>query len=103
MARLTARLVLAGLLAVALPAQGAATERGRQAFIQQGCYGCHTIGAVGTPIGPDLSRIGRRYSASDLRRWLRDPESVRPKAHMPVLELTEEEIAALAEFLGSLR
>ncbi len=103
MTRSTCRSALVGLLAVILLAQGAATERGPQLFVQQGCYGCHTIGRVGTPIGPDLSRIGRRYSASDLRRLLRDPESVRPGAHMPVLELTKEEVAALAEFLGSLR
>ncbi len=101
---LAVQLSSVGLLGLALATPGAVVaERGRRVFMEQGCHGCHTIGAVGTPIGPDLSRIGNRYSVSDLRRWLRDPESVRPGAHMPILELTEDQIDDLAEFLGFLR
>jgi cytochrome c oxidase subunit II len=76
---------------------------GEQVFVSQGCYGCHQVGKFGTPIGPDLSHIGTKYPASYLRRWLRDPESVRPTAHMPKLELSPEEIASLAAYLSSLK
>ena len=77
--------------------------RGDQVFVSQGCYGCHLIGKFGTPIGPDLSRVGAKYPASYLRQWLRDPESVRPTAHMPKLELSAEEIESLATYLASLK
>jgi cbb3-type cytochrome oxidase cytochrome c subunit len=81
---------------------GAAT-RGEQVFVSQGCYGCHQVGKFGTPIGPELSRLGAKYPASYLRSWLRDPQSVRPTAHMPKLELTAGEIDALATWLASLK
>ena len=82
-------------------AQGRA-ERGRREFMAQGCHGCHTVQKLGTPIGPDLSHVGAKYSESYLKRWLRDPAEQRPSAHMPKLELTEAQIAALAAFLASL-
>jgi mono/diheme cytochrome c family protein len=77
-------------------------QDGRRMFMEQGCYGCHTVGKVGTPIGPDLSRVGAKYSEAYLKNWLRDPQQQRPAAHMPKLELTEPQIAALAAFLASL-
>lgn len=79
------------------------TARGEAAFKNNGCYGCHMIGKFGTPIGPDLSRVGGKYPAEYLARWLRDPALQRPTAHMPALELSDEDIRALAAYLASLR
>jgi cytochrome c553 len=78
-------------------------ERGEAAFKRNGCYGCHIIGKFGTPIGPNLSQVGRQHPPEYLARWLRDPAVQRPNAHMPALELTEEDVRALADYLGSLR
>ena len=77
-------------------------EQGRRLFMQQGCYGCHTVERLGTPIGPDLSHLGARYSPVVIENWLRDPASQKPSAHMPRLDLTEPQIKALAAFLASL-
>ena len=77
--------------------------QGRMVFRDQGCYGCHTAEGMGTPIGPDLSRIGAKRNEANLTGWLRDPAAQRPTAHMPKLELTEAEVHALAAYLGSLR
>ncbi|HSL48313.1 MAG TPA: c-type cytochrome [Candidatus Deferrimicrobiaceae bacterium] len=77
--------------------------QGRMVFRDQGCYGCHLAEGMGTPIGPDLSRIGAKRNQTDLTRWLRDPSTHRPSAHMPKLQLTETEVQALAAYLGSLR
>jgi mono/diheme cytochrome c family protein len=77
--------------------------QGRMVFRDQGCYGCHMAEGMGTPIGPDLSRIGAKRNEADLTRWLRDPAEQRPTAHMPKLQLTEVEVHALAAYLGSLR
>ena len=78
-------------------------EQGKKFFFDQGCYGCHTVGKVGTPIGPDLSQVGSKYPLSYLTGWLQDPASQKPTAHMPKIELSEGEIRALAAYLSSLR
>jgi cytochrome c oxidase subunit 2 len=91
--------------ALALPAQepAPAVTRGREVFLAHGCYGCHTIGVVGTPIAPDLSRVGSRYSVATLTRWLREPSAQEPTRHMPRIELSDGDQESLAAFLGSLQ
>ena len=76
--------------------------QGRQLFNEQGCYGCHTIGNVGTPIAPDLGHAAKRYPEETLARWLRDPAAQERTRHMPNLQLTETEASAIAAFLVSL-
>lgn len=80
-----------------------AAEPGRKVFFSQGCYGCHRLGVAGTPIAHDLSHVGGKYTEAELSRWLRDPTSHKPTAHMPRLALTEDEIRSLAGYLASLR
>ncbi|HSE03862.1 MAG TPA: c-type cytochrome [Methylomirabilota bacterium] len=98
-----ARLIVSGsmlLLASSAQAQDGNTliAQGRMAFRDQGCYGCHTAEKMGTPIGPDLSRIGAKRDQAELARRLRTAG-----AHMPKLQLTEAEVQGLAAYLGSLR
>jgi|SRR5262245_37560278 len=81
----------------------ALVSEGQRLFAVQGCYGCHIVGKFGTPIGPDLSNVGARLSRGYLERWIREPESQRPHAHMPQLELEAENVTALAAYLSSLR
>lgn len=107
--RWLARVAAAGLVlalgdAVAMAQEpGALAARGQRLFIEHGCYGCHTVGTAGTPIAPDLSRVGLRYPEAYFVRWLRDPATQKPTAHMPKLELSETDIEALAAYLASLR
>jgi mono/diheme cytochrome c family protein len=75
---------------------------GREIFLTQ-CYGCHTLGAAGTPIAPDLSRVGARLSREEIERRLRDPRTHEPTARMPKLDLSEAQIQALATYLSELR
>lgn len=79
------------------------SDPGRKIFFAQGCYGCHRLGVAGTPIAYDLSHVGRKYNEADLEKWLRDPASQKPNAHMPRLTLTDDEIRALAKYLASLK
>ncbi len=78
-------------------------EQGKKVFISQGCYGCHMVGTAGTPIGPDLSRVGFKHSESYLGRWLRDPAAMKPTAHMPTITLSETEVRSLAAYLSTLQ
>jgi mono/diheme cytochrome c family protein len=121
--------VLAGLASVVALAVAPALDqtretllaRGKALFVDKGCDGCHTIGGVGTPIGPDLSRVGLGYREGDLRRWLGAPAEepteggrgpqLEPSEgdvshllrHMPTPRLSGSEAEALAAYLGSLR
>ncbi|HET7344079.1 MAG TPA: cytochrome c [Methylomirabilota bacterium] len=106
------RLALAVVLAVVLvgaassalaQAIGAGQDPGRVVFFSQGCYGCHRVGIVGTPIANDLSHVGTKFTESELADWLRDPARQKPTAHMPRLALTPEEIRALAAYLSTLK
>jgi mono/diheme cytochrome c family protein len=95
-------IALAGAPAVAQD-RAALIARGQKLFTAQGCYGCHTVGKVGTPIASDLSRVGGKYQESYLLQWLRDPATQKPTAHMPKIAMTEMEARALAAYLASLQ
>lgn len=69
---------------------------------RMGRRACHVVGKMGTPIVPDLSHVGARYSRTYLERWLKDPSAQRPNTHMPTLELSEQQAKALAAFMSSL-
>lgn len=77
--------------------------RGLATFMKNGCHGCHAIANVGSPLAPNLSHIGRKHGPEYLRQWLRNPQSLRPSAHMPTLELTDADIETLARYLSTLR
>jgi cbb3-type cytochrome oxidase cytochrome c subunit len=84
---------------------GSAAERtpGEKVFFDQGCHGCHIVGKAGTPIGPDLSRIGGKHTRDYLFDWLKDPTMQKPRAHMPRIQLSAAEIERLATYLSELR
>jgi putative heme-binding domain-containing protein len=51
-------------------------RRGKAAFDGSGgCISCHRVGATGSRVGPDLSDVGLRRSATELQRALLDPGS----------------------------
>lgn len=89
-------------------------EAGARLFNATGCGGCHAIRgtkASGT-IGPDLTHVASRHSLAAatlnndeaaFRRWLRMHQKIKPDNRMPGFDfLSDEEIAALASYLGSL-
>lgn len=101
-------------------AQPASLEvQGYQLFQQKGCIGCHAItgypGAV-SRIGPDLTHIGGRNTLvsgwlentpENMRRWLRNPNEVKPENLMGSViklgTLKPDEIEALSAYLFSLK
>jgi cytochrome c1 len=94
----------------------AAGDAGRGAMLLQryGCGACHIIpgvqGARGT-IGPSLDRLGRRVyvagvlpnSPSDLARWIRAPDAVKPGTGMPNAAVTERDAKDIVAYLYRLR
>jgi mono/diheme cytochrome c family protein len=84
---------------------------GKALFLAKGCATCHQHAAVSTnnsvSIGPNLTHYTN--SPDFLRRWLADPQAVRPQAApaygpsdvMPNLHLNPDEIEALIAFINS--
>jgi cytochrome c1 len=73
-------------------------------------------GRAGTPAaaraGPDLSHLANRQTLGsgvldntpeNLRKWLADPQAVKPGNRMPSLRLTEAELRALVAYLETLQ
>ena len=85
------------------------------AFISNGCGGCHVVRGVSEmgSVGPDLTHFGSRRTIgagtlpntpANLRRWLADAPAVKPGVHMPPFaSLPDSELDALVAFLGGLR
>jgi cytochrome c oxidase subunit 2 len=108
----------AWLQAQARPATAPATQqqaRGRAVFLANRCDACHSVRGTGEPgkLGPDLTHVAGRLhlGAGTLRngrdamaQWVAHVQRVKPGARMPSYErLQAEELAALADWLGSLQ
>jgi cytochrome c oxidase subunit 2 len=96
---------------IASPASVAA---GKRVFQRNGCVNCHTVaGTIGTGrYGSDLTHLMSRAtlaagaapnSPEALRAWVRDPGTIKPGAHMPAMQLTEQEVNELVDYLLTLR
>jgi cytochrome c oxidase subunit 2 len=92
----------------------AAARQGEQVFLSQTCIDCHAV--AGTPaqsiIGPDLTHFDSRETLgagvlantpANLRRWLHDPQAVKPGNLMPRFPLSDADVDALATYLEGLR
>ena len=69
-------------------------QRGERLFAAKGCTMCH----VEIDVGPKLA--GRSFDPDYLKRWLADPQAVKPGTRMPNQELKPAEISALTAFLN---
>jgi cytochrome c oxidase subunit II len=92
----------------------AAVARGRQVFETTACVNCHAIDGIGADgrFGPDLTHFMSRDTIASgaapntpekLRLWLRNPDAIKPGSGMPAMNLSEDDVNAVAEYLESLR
>jgi cytochrome c oxidase subunit 2 len=103
------------LAAEAAPAaDDPAGRRGRAEFLALSCVNCHTV--RGTPakgtFGPDLTHLmARKTLASgmventpaNLRRWVNNPQQVKPGCLMPAFALTEPNLGLAVDYLETLK
>jgi cytochrome c oxidase subunit 2 len=91
-----------------------AQHKGRDVFLSKTCVQCHAIrGTIaGATLGPDLTHVGSRATIAtgilpntvdNLKRWVRNPQAVKPGNRMPPHDLSNEDLQALAEYLRSLK
>ena len=96
--------------------QNSLAYEGQQVYLNAGCTQCHVIDGVwdvqGEQIAPNLTHFGIRNvfagaalknNPENLTKWLANPAQIKPGTFMPNLELTEREIEALIEYLGTLK
>jgi len=85
---------------------------GRELFFNSRCVKCHTETTADSSApelkmdGPSFEGIGARRHYEWMTRWILDPRSVRPAAHMPKLlhgPAAKEDAAAIAAYLASLK
>jgi cytochrome c1 len=97
------------------PEGAALRERGAAVFAAKGCGDCHALAGVAAGThAPDLTGLARRRqlaggltnNVDNLRRWLRNPQGIKPGSYMPNLWRRDDpeaaaEIEAVIAFLLS--
>lgn len=88
----------------AFPA-AATTELDAEELIKAwGCRSCHAIKGSGGSNAPDLSRVGQRLNAVDIRLRLKPLRGQKKSALMPTFpEMPDAEVRILSEYLAGLK
>jgi len=77
---------------------------GKQLYeVKYQCQACHTIGATGGYVGPNLNNAGNWLTPAWIEAWLRNPQALIPDAIEPHRAFTEDEVKALTAYLMTLR
>jgi cytochrome c oxidase subunit 2 len=87
---------------------------GRRVFETTACLNCHAV--AGTPangrFGPDLTHLMSRDTIAsgaaantrdNLRRWIEEPDAIKPGSLMPAMKVADAELDALVAYMLSLR
>jgi cytochrome c oxidase subunit 2 len=101
-------------LAPASPPVSENAKKGLALFEQMSCVNCHAIkGTIASArVGPDLTHFASRRqlgagivanTPENLRRWLTDPQKVKPGAKMPDFKFTKEQVTELADYIETLK
>lgn len=104
-----------------VPVEGTIEQQGMDLFLGGQCVSCHNISGVtadnpaltaGAIYGPDLTHFSSRdvFAGAVLNHgdpnaiedWIDNPPLVKPGSFMPNIDLTQQEIEALAAYLRSL-
>lgn len=66
------------------------------------CVSCHAVEGYGGKVGPALDGVADRFDVAYLRRWISDPNAVKPGTAMPNLGLGAADLDAITAFLSTL-
>ena len=86
---------------------------GRKVFLHNACVNCHTInGTIANGrFGPDLTHLASRDTIAsgafennpeNLRKWIDNPDSMKPGALMPPMHLNQHDLDAITAYLTTL-
>jgi cytochrome c oxidase subunit 2 len=91
-----------------------AVKKGRQVFLRETCINCHRVAGTSAKgaDAPDLTHVMSRQtlatgmianSPDNLRRWIADPQKIKPGCLMPAFGLSERDRDLIADYLVTLR
>jgi len=97
----------------AIPAMDSA-QTGLKLFQTMSCINCHSIRGVSVAANaaPDLTHLASREilgggvmsnTETNLFRWLKNPQAIKPGCFMPNLKLTDAQTGALVSYLETLQ
>src|SRR6202167_3044987 len=98
-----------------LPAQIAGPiSEGQKIFERTACINCHTVAgtAANGRFGPDLTHLMSRdtiaagatpNTPANMRRWIQNPDAIKPGSKMPAMGLSDLELNALTAYMETLR
>jgi cytochrome c oxidase subunit II len=87
---------------------------GRRVFETTACINCHAVGgtAANGRFGPDLTHLMSRETIAsgaaentreNLRLWIKKPDAIKPSSLMPAMQLNDEDLDALVNYLETLQ
>jgi mono/diheme cytochrome c family protein len=102
-------ILLALTLAAVVAAPAAGALDGRQVFLDQKCNMCHGVAAAGIAAkvtsgkmaGPELGGITERVEADWVKQWVRQEATRDGAKHQKKFTGSDEELAALIDWLAS--
>jgi cytochrome c oxidase subunit 2 len=105
---------LAGQAMPAATPADAQAQLGKTRFQQLTCANCHNIRGVNSQeqYAPDLTHIASRRTLAaerientpeNLKRWLHEPNIIKPNCYMPNLKLADQDLTVLTAYLESLK
>lgn len=91
----------------------ASATQGEDLFMTSSCAGCHAIRGTTAEatLGPDLTHVASRQTLagmlemdrSNMLRFVRNAQDVKPGSTMPPAELSDDELDAVVDYLMELR
>jgi cytochrome c oxidase subunit II len=90
-----------------------AAKEGQAVFQHNACINCHTIAGTNATgrFGPDLTHLASRDTLAsgpikntpeNLRKWIDDPNSMKPGALMPSMHLNAHDLDVITAYLATL-
>jgi cytochrome c oxidase subunit II len=90
-----------------------AASEGQTVFMHNACINCHTIAGTAATgrFGPDLTHLASRdtiasgpfrNSPENLRKWIDDPNSMKPGSLMPSMHLNSHDLDVITAYLTQL-
>jgi cytochrome c oxidase subunit 2 len=94
--------------------QDSSVAAGRHVFETQACMNCHAVqGTAATGrFGPDLTHLMSRDTLAsgmipntrdNLRQWIKDPNTIKPGCLMPAMQLSEDQLDQVTNYLETLK
>jgi len=82
----------------------AMASKGKELYeVKYQCQACHTIGATGGYVGPNLNNAGNWLTPAWIEAWLRNPQALQPDSIEPRRNFTDEEVQEVTAYLMTLR